>query len=486
MATATRRLTNQRIASALKAGEKVWLCDDIALRGWGRLLARISNPVTALFYFRYSIEGRLKFIPLGPHSEHPQQGCLTLEQAREEASRLSALYRNPVSRDVRATFTPANASPSPAPKPPASRVSEQVPEGASGSSASVSLLALAELYQAQLKEDGKVSWRDVAGVIKRELAVLAVAHKPAVEVTPDDLVRIFRDVVKASAYTASKLQAILHAAYEAAMKNRFDSQRLPGWANFQIAFNPVRSVGKITVVATKERNLNGRELGILWLHLNHGPARDSMACRFLRVNLLLGGQRCKQLMRVKLTQIDEYERTITLMDGKGRRRTPRQHILPISDLLGQEISQLVSIAQAQDCEFLFAGRRRGGACYPQTISHATTDISKELAAMTFGDRSVDRFTYADLRRTTESRMGQLEISKEMKAQLLSHGLSGVQETHYDRYHYVEPKRKALATWEAYMLEMAEAQRAAYDQTMKSRSCSRAEPSLSRTTIDDGP
>lgn len=468
MATATRRLTNQRIATAVKLGKKAWLSDDISLRGWGRLIARISNPAAALFYFRYSVAGRLKFIPLGPHSEHEQPGCLTLEQAREETNRLSALYRNPVSRDVHAALKSTQAARPNAFERSSPSSNLRAPETSGKSAASVSLLALVELYQAQLKEDGKVSWRDVAGMIRRELAPLELARKPAVEITPDDIVGILRDVVKRSPRTASQLQASIHAAFGAAMNNRLDSQRLAGWGDFQLTTNPVKGVGQIKFNDTKERNLNGRDLGLLWLHLNEVPARDSIAYRFLRVNLLLAGQRCRQLMRVKLSDVDEYERTITLMDGKGRRATPRQHILPISDLVWQEISELKSVANAQDCEFLFAGRRRGGACYPQTISHVTTDISKELAATEFDGQPVKRFTYADLRRTTESRMGQLEISKEMKGQLLSHGLSGVQETRYDRYSYVEPKQKALAVWEAYVLKMAEEQRATYVQTMQKR------------------
>jgi hypothetical protein len=39
------------------------------------------------------------------------------------------------------------------------------------------------------------------------------------------------------------------------------------------------------------------------------------------------------------------------------------------------------------------------------------------------------------------------ISRDTRAQLLSHGLSGVQAAHYDRHSYTDEKRAALVAWE---------------------------------------
>jgi hypothetical protein len=41
----------------------------------------------------------------------------------------------------------------------------------------------------------------------------------------------------------------------------------------------------------------------------------------------------------------------------------------------------------------------------------------------------------------------MHISKDIRAQLLSHGLSGVQAAHYDRHSYTNEKRSALIAWE---------------------------------------
>lgn len=42
-----------------------------------------------------------------------------------------------------------------------------------------------------------------------------------------------------------------------------------------------------------------------------------------------------------------------------------------------------------------------------------------------------------------------------RAQLLSHGLSGAQAAHYDRYEYMTEKRNALEAWERRLEDIAE-------------------------------
>jgi hypothetical protein len=46
-----------------------------------------------------------------------------------------------------------------------------------------------------------------------------------------------------------------------------------------------------------------------------------------------------------------------------------------------------------------------------------------------------------------------KVTKDVRAQLLSHGISGVQATHYDRHDYLQEKRQALATWERKLAEI---------------------------------
>jgi hypothetical protein len=63
------------------------------------------------------------------------------------------------------------------------------------------------------------------------------------------------------------------------------------------------------------------------------------------------------------------------------------------------------------------------------------------------------FDLKDIRRTCETMLVSLGVSKETRAQLLSHGIGGVQDAHYDRHSYIEEKRNALTLWEAKLSEL---------------------------------
>jgi hypothetical protein len=46
----------------------------------------------------------------------------------------------------------------------------------------------------------------------------------------------------------------------------------------------------------------------------------------------------------------------------------------------------------------------------------------------------------------ETQLASLGVNLETRAQLLSHGRSGVQAKHYDRHTYIAEKRRALNKW----------------------------------------
>ena len=64
------------------------------------------------------------------------------------------------------------------------------------------------------------------------------------------------------------------------------------------------------------------------------------------------------------------------------------------------------------------------------------------------------FEHRDLRRTCETMMARMGISKDVRAHVLSHGLGGVQARHYDQHDYADEKRVALERWDAKLAEIA--------------------------------
>jgi integrase len=62
-----------------------------------------------------------------------------------------------------------------------------------------------------------------------------------------------------------------------------------------------------------------------------------------------------------------------------------------------------------------------------------------------GELEGGTFTPGDLRRTVETRLAAAGVSLEIRAQLQSHGLGGIQAKHYDRHDYIAEKHGALET-----------------------------------------
>ncbi|MBA0015489.1 MAG: hypothetical protein H0Z53_07775 [Nitrosospira sp.] len=75
-----------------------------------------------------------------------------------------------------------------------------------------------------------------------------------------------------------------------------------------------------------------------------------------------------------------------------------------------------------------------------SVSKYIDDVSEEFIRSGI---STTPFNLADLRRTVETRLAGMEVSKEVRGYLQSHGLNGVQTRHYDRHDYEQEKRQTL-------------------------------------------
>lgn len=64
----------------------------------------------------------------------------------------------------------------------------------------------------------------------------------------------------------------------------------------------------------------------------------------------------------------------------------------------------------------------------------------------------EHFAFIDFRRTIETKLASLGITKDHRAQLQSHGLSGVQNKHYDRHDYMQEKASILLIWEKFLYD----------------------------------
>lgn len=449
----TRALTERDIARARADHGDLWLADATRSRGTGRLALRVTPGGAKRFYFRYSGTSN-KRVHLALGTWHPDAGdgetSFTLAQARTRVAEWSALLQGAAAGDLRgflerrATITTAVAVDA------ALRDSALPPATAAGDG---SLRALLDAYVAGLRDAKKPAARDVANLFKNHVyaAWPELAAAPATSITSLQITAILRRLVDAKhGRTAGKLRSYLRAAFATAAESSLDASVPATLSAFGITNNPAAPTKALTKFnRARHRNLDTLELGFFWARLRERSDLPGLA---LIVNLLLGGQRLAQLLRLQSTEVQFVTRVLLLRDPKGRRSEPRPHWLPITPPVATVLKALVARNQAAGCPWVFSATLRQPMC-SETLSAIVNAI---CAAMLDAGETREKFEMRDIRRTVESRLGELTVSRELRAQLQSHGTSGVQEIHYDMWTYLPEKRETLEQWERQLDQWATA------------------------------
>lgn len=431
-------------------GRDKWRSDGAA-RGAGQLVARKRREGT-LLYFRYTPvpgEKREAAVPLGAYDEKGATG-LTLAQARAKAAELAALHRAG-HHDLNAHLARERAA-----AERARAEAEAAARAAREAAQRGTLRQLLTAYIEHLRSGGKVkSARDSASQVKCHIDQEApeLLGRKAAEIGVDEFVAVLgRVVAKQKGRTASKLRSTLNAAYELAIAARTDPSVPGALAAFDVRMNPVASIGSMSKFnKTRDRVLDATELGAFLRRVERmrpGAARDAVRCL-----LLLGGQRPMQLLRCERTQVDLPGGTVTLYDSKGRRAQPRAHVLP----LVREAKEILARRVETGERFLFSTDGEH-AMRVETLGAAVGDIVQQMLAAD-PPEARSEFQTRDLRRTAETMLAGLKVSSDVRAQLLSHGLSGVQIRHYDKHSYALEKKQALEKWARHLGKLQAGERA---------------------------
>lgn len=443
----SNRLTPLGIERTRPKERDIWLSDDEGTRGGGRLVVRISPSGSKLFYFRYSIDGVRKQLPMLPYSKEPEPDRFTLEQARAKAREYSALHRAPESRDVAAYLQSLRD------EAEAQRLALQREEEARAAAEDAlkkhTLRALCEAYVTYLEKQEKQSFKNARSLVECHVYGTEHADKPAIALTPKLAAALLRKIVEdGKGRTASKVRSALHSAYSLALRAETDPTAPADLIGFGVEVNPIASTAALSKYNTpRTRTLSTVELRRVLQGLWAEEDPD-LSVRAIRLGLLLGGQRALQLLRLEVTDVDLERKTVTLYDPKGRRSTARPHCLPLNKLALSEVQDLLKRAGALSSNWLFASR--GSKLDSGAMSTWVTELCK---AMLEDGTSLSQFQFSDLRRTAETMMAEMRISKDIRAQIQSHGLSGVQTRHYDMYEYLAEKTKALAAWERKLISI---------------------------------
>lgn len=410
------RLTPERIAkAACPTGKKqVFLFDSEV----PRLAVRIT-PGSKSFIF----ESKLNRVTIRSTIGRPENW--TVEAARTEARRLQTLIDQGIDpRELERDKKEAKA---------AAKAAKAAAEQEAERRKHFTLKALCEAYCAHLKGKGKTkSARDTLSAFNCHVYETEHAGTTAGEVTPHQIAGIVRGVFETGKErTAGILRNYLVAAYNAARRAPFDATILSKLIDFQITTNPAEAVPAIGV-NRGERTLTSDELRLYLETLGDTPVDQ-----LLKLHIFAGGQRMVQISRAKAGDYTADTGTLRLWDGKGKRRAAREHLIPLA-ANGKSIMKALAAGKTQDTK-LFVSERAAG--------DRIAEIRKEMKAPYFDTR--------DLRRTCETMLAGMGITKEIRAHLLSHGLGGVQDAVYDKHAYTKEKRAALEAWEAKLAEITE-------------------------------
>lgn len=291
------------------------------------------------------------------------------------------------------------------------------------------LRSLCTTYCDHLKAKGRSSHSDALGILENHLldAYPAQAEAPAADLSKSDVIAALRRLGAAGKHTtARKMRAYLRAAYACALRADSDSTLPEAFIGFGITSNPVEGTAPIKSKAAKQ-HLPAKELRAYWTALK---GEQGVIGAALRLHVVTGGQRAAQLVRLHVGK-DVTEETLRLWDRKGKRDTPREHLLPLTKPIRDELAKLAPSGYALSTD--------GG----KTPMHATSLSAWAREAATRA--GLDGFQLKRVRSGIETLLAEAGVSLHIRGQLQSHGLGGVQETHYDAHSYLPEKRKALVT-----------------------------------------
>ena len=295
-------------------------------------------------------------------------------------------------------------------------------------------------YINHLKAQGKTSHVDANSIFKLHISD-KIKALPASLITHKDLIIPIRKLVDdGKLRTAAKLRSYLHASFELAL-NAEDNPNAPlSMLGFALSANPVTRIKVPTGSSIPgERTLTKDELLQYAAHLEALPSSDIRD--LLRLQVLLAGQRVAQLARATI-EAD----TIVQRDTKGKRATARRHVLPLQGRAKELVAVRGKLFDPPTKERLVKGKLIPPSPQ-QDLVRASLAVGKISKAM--GGQS---FRLGDIRRTAETMLAAMGFNSDLRGQLLSHGLGGVQNRHYDKHDYLPEKLKMLQAWETFLAQ----------------------------------
>lgn len=427
------KLTDLELKRAEPGDQPYKLSGDLGAGLPGRLVCRIEPSGTKHLFFRYRADKTDRLIHLGHYDPRGAPHGETLKSAAEKARAHAERLRT--TPDLKEALELEQRQ---------QQAERRTRLADSREAERFTLRKLLAEYVDDLDARGKRrTAANVRNLFRKHVldAHPALAEAPASLIAATDITNMIRAVFKTGKHrTAGTLRSYLSAAFALAIHAETDPTKPAASAGFKLSGNVAAATKTISGVANRTRTLNDAELRAYMAHIEELPDAQHDA---LMLALMLGGQRPAQLIRARVDDVERDEAVLRLLDPKGKRKQSREHWLPLSKGAQAIVKRRKAAAEALDSTYLFTSDGKVPMRI-ETLSQAVRGISRKMVQEKETKQS---FQLRDTRRTAETMLAALGVTKDIRAQLLSHGISGVQATHYDRYEYMKEKKAALAKWE---------------------------------------
>ena len=283
-------------------------------------------------------------------------------------------------------------------------------------------------YTLYLKHKGRQAHKQTRTLFDRHVfqAHPDIAQTVAKDVTSSQIADITRTLVEAGiGRSANKLYAYIHAAYQVALIAKHSDSVPARFKAYRIDVNPAAAIVMDSRKTASAKNpVSTQELKKYWSIIRQ---LDGLAGAVLQLHFLMGSPRIAQLARLKNADVkDDY---IILWDLKGKPGTePRQHVLPLTAPARKALGLIT-----RSGEYAFSTGGDG---------HVSPDSVSRWAREIVGDQ-IPGFQLKRIRSGCETLLASKKVSKDIRGRLQSHGISGIQDQHYDAYDYLDEKREAL-------------------------------------------
>jgi len=274
-----------------------------------------------------------------------------------------------------------------------------------GDTRSGTVADLFQAYVANLRDNGKTSWRDAEKSLENVAETIG-RDRPAREVEAAEIVEAIRPIYRrGSKAMADHVRGYVRAAYSWGMQAEHD-YRSSAPRRFGIITNPAASIPTEPKKAGT-RWLSEEEYVRLYRWLEAPDVRTPLAYTQALRLLMLTGQRVQEITGLHMSQ---WDASAGIIDW-SRTKNGRPHTLPLPSIAAELLSQV----KAGPTGWLFpsAADRR------EPVSH------QSLYCFLWRQRDrgvIPLVTNRDLRRTWKTLAGMAGLSKEIRDRIQNHAL----------------------------------------------------------------